>query len=222
MAEPFQLPKRAKNLVGQRFGLLVAIKPIGINKWGKVNWQCLCDCGQTSVVASNALTQIRSCGCVHKLVGDRVRTHGMSYSALYAIWGSIKARCTNPTHRSYDGYGGRGIALCDEWNNSFDKFRAHVSSLPHFEEEGYSLDRINNNGNYEPGNVRWSTSTGQQRNTRHNRMITHNGKTQCLAAWAEESGINRHTIRSRIERGWSIDKALATPLSIGEPPDPIE
>lgn len=138
--------------------------------------------------------------------------HGLSGTPIHAIWKSIVQRCTNPSCAAYIGYGGRGIQLYEEWKVSFNTFYAHVSSLPNYGEKGYSLDRINNDGNYEPENVKWSTRTEQNRNSRHNLLLTLNGKTQCVSVWAEEVGIKASTIQARIVTyGWSDEKALTTP-----------
>lgn len=221
MTEYIALPYRAKNITGQRFGRLVALGPVGVNKWGKVNWECQCDCGDVTISASNSLWQRRSCGCSRKTpLSDRRpydtskvnRTHGMSYERIYRIWGGIKNRCTKTNDPSYERYAGRGIAVCDEWRESFEAFYCHVSALPNYGQKEYTLDRIDNNGNYEPGNVRWATAIEQQRNTRDNHLLVFRGRTQCLSAWAEELGMQYDTLFSRIQRGWNTEKALTTPV----------
>lgn len=120
-------------------------------------------------------------------------------------------RCTNPAFAKYPSYGARGIKVCDEWRSSFQAFYNHVSLLPHFGEKGYSLDRIDNNGDYKPDNVRWATSKEQGLNIRSNHTITFDGKTQTLGEWAIEFQINSDTLASRLLRGWSAERALATP-----------
>lgn len=207
------LPKRAKDITGQRYGRLVALGPIGY-RGKKLSWLCQCDCGQLTDVAGDSLHSgnTKSCGCWAKEYACTAnRIHGMSNDLLYKIWISAIDRCGNPDQRAYANYGGRGIAVCDEWRHDFQAFRDHVSALPHFSEKGYSLDRVDNDGNYEPGNVRWATWTEQQRNTRLNRNISHDGRTQCLAAWAEEIGISTITLRGRLSSGWTIERALSTP-----------
>ena len=96
----------------------------------------------------------------------RKATHGFKGTNIYNTWCNMKQRCNNKNYFQYEYYGGRGITVCDEWQNSFEAFYEHVSQLPHYGEEGYSLDRINNDGNYEPGNVRWATRKEQMNNRR--------------------------------------------------------
>lgn len=140
------------------------------------------------------------------------KSHGMRSHPLYGRWTAILARCTNPKVKSYYVYGGRGISICEEWRHDFQAFYDHVSQLSHYGEKGYTLDRIDNNRNYEPGNMRFVTRTGQNRNKRNNLLITYNGKTQCLSAWAGELNINRVTLSDRIRKGWSIEQALTMPV----------
>lgn len=118
-------------------------------------------------------------------------------------------RCTNPRASDFPSYGGRGIAVCDRWRHDFSAFLADLGERP----AGMSLDRIDVNGNYETGNVRWATTEGQARNTRKSVVITHAGRTQNLIEWARETGINRGTIRLRLRAGWSVEKALTTPAA---------
>jgi hypothetical protein len=118
------------------------------------------------------------------------------------------ARCHNSESSNFKNYGSRGISVCSEWRDSFDAFHSYVAGLPNYGEIGYSLDRIDNNGNYQPGNVRWATRKEQNRNTRNNRLLTHNGKTQCATAWAEEVGLKKNLVEVRLSRGWDIEIAL--------------
>lgn len=210
------LPKNAKDITGQRFGRLTAIGPVGKNKKGVV-WLCRCDCGNTVTPLTNHLASgnTKSCGCLQKEIAVRRNTtHGMTKHPIHQIWISIIQRCANPKDRSYANYGGRGIAICDEWRHNFKTFHDYVSQLSHCGEEGYTLDRINNSLGYSPGNLRFATRVEQNRNQRKNVMITHNGKTQCLAAWATELDVSRATLNARLRRGWSIERALTTPISV--------
>lgn len=167
---------KAIDLTGQKFGRLTVLNKAQSKKFpcgqAMSQYLCECDCGQQIVVLVSNLKSghTKSCGCLQKqLVAERSVTHGMSTTSLYGVWNTMRQRCTNPNNRKYANYGGRGITVCDDWLNSFDSFYAHVSKLPHFDEEGYSLDRINNNGHYEPNNVRWATDKEQQNNKRNNR-----------------------------------------------------
>lgn len=173
--------KAIVNMTGQRYGMLTVIKMHG-SKNGHATWLCKCDCGNEKIIIGNSLRtgRTRSCGCIAVAVAkayphraERIEAvkkahtrHGMTASKLHYVWVAMKQRCTNPKQAQYKNYGGRGISVCAEWLNSFEAFYDHVSQLPHFGEKGRSLDRINNNGNYEPGNVRWATAAEQTRNRR--------------------------------------------------------
>lgn len=207
------LSKKAKDITNRRFGRLVALGPVGKNKKGVV-WLCQCDCGNMVTPLTNHLTSgnTKSCGCLQKEIATRrSTTHGMTKHPIHQVWTSIIQRCTNPNDKSFANYGGRGISICDEWRSDFQIFHDYVSRLPHFMEKGYSLDRVDNSLGYSPGNLRFATRVEQNRNTRHNRMLTFNGKTQCVGAWAEELGVNFVTLHGRLHRGWSIERTLATP-----------
>jgi hypothetical protein len=121
----------------------------------------------------------------------------------------MSQRCTNPRHKSWSYYGGRRISVCDQWRNDYTAFLAHVGRRP---SPKHSLDRIDNDGNYEPGNVRWATKKEQQRNRRFNRYITLNGETLLLLDWAERIGIPHDALRDRLNRNWPIERALTEPV----------
>lgn len=208
------LGPRAKDLTGERFHRLIVLGPIGKTNDGHILWLCQCDCGNTSRVGSNGLRPngVKSCGCQSiEAVKLAKTTHGLKGHPLYYAWSSIVQRCTNPSSKKYPDWGGRGITVCDEWRHDFQAFYDHVSELPHCGEEGYSLDRVDNNLGYSPGNVRWATWTEQHRNRRDNHLITFDGKTQCLQAWADETGISQTTLSYRFNEGWSAERALTTP-----------
>jgi len=135
------------------------------------------------------------------------KKHGKSRSAEYKCWDGIVQRCTNNKYHSYSNYGGRGIRLCNRWSK-FENFYADMGSKP---SENHSIERIDNEQGYEPSNCRWATSTEQARNRRSNHTLTHDGRTQCVQAWAEECGINKVTLLCRIRAGWSVSKAVSTP-----------
>jgi len=123
----------------------------------------------------------------------------------YYIWVSMKQRCNNPTDRKYKNYGGRGIKVCPEWQSNFARFLKDVGYRP---TDQHSLERIDNDGNYEPGNVKWATKYEQVRNSRHNVFITVNGRTQCAMDLSTETGINRRTILYRYRSGWTGERIL--------------
>ncbi len=131
----------------------------------------------------------------------------------YKTWFCMKSRCLDPDSTDYEDYGGRGITIYSLWINSFEEFYKYMGSKPG---KQYSIDRINVNGNYEPGNVRWATPKQQADNKRCNINITYNGKTQNISNWAKEIGVKRLTLRNRLEKwGWSIEKALTKPTFKG-------
>ena len=132
--------------------------------------------------------------------------HGQSKTRLYATWQNMKNRCYYEGFIEFDRYGGRGIEVCQEWRDNFVPFYEWAMASGYA--EGLTLDRIDNDGNYCPENCRWLTKKAQQNNRSNNRYLTYNGKTQSVAQWAEELGVCAKTIRTRISRGWSIEKAL--------------
>lgn len=132
-------------------------------------------------------------------------THQMSQTKIYKEWAHMKQRCFYEKDRMYYRYGARGITVCNEWKNSFEAFYKYVSKLPHYGEKCYSLDRINNDGNYEPGNVQWATAKAQIKN--RSNAIIFNGKS--LQEWSEELGIKYSTLYMRIYGyKWPLEKAL--------------
>lgn len=211
------LPKKANNITGQTFGRLTVLGPISKNTHRQIIWLCQCACGKQATTTRGNLinSHTQSCGCksIDVLI-ERSKTHGMSKSPLYKTWRHIIERCTNQNHEHYVYYGGRGIEICAEWRASFQAFYDHISQLPHCREDGFSVDRIDNNGNYQPGNVRWATMSQQRRNTRRIRNYTYNGKSQYLIEWAEEYNIKYGTLKSRLKVGWDMHDALTKPVNV--------
>lgn len=202
-----------------QFGRLTVIKrvppPFGKRTRGAY-WQCICECGAESIVMSQSLVKgsTRSCGCygreVASEIGRRARTtHGLSKTTEYCIWSNLRDRCHNPNGDAYKDYGGRGIKVCSRWDD-FSAFIADVGKRP---SKRHTLDRINNDGNYEPGNVRWATRSEQNNNKRSNRLVTYRGVTMTLNQALTVSGrkVDRMTATSRIRSGWTIDSALEMP-----------
>jgi hypothetical protein len=207
---------RFKDLEGKRFDRLLVESYAG--KRGRVGrWNTLCDCGNRQVVQTGNLVtkNTRSCGCLcRELTSKSKRKHGESKGCLsnrtaeYSTWISMRQRCSDANSPSYERYGGRGISVCERWL-SYDSFLEDMGRKPSPE---YSIERIDNSGNYEPSNCKWATVKEQVRNRRSNRMLTFNGITKCLIEWSEETGINRGALEARLKRGWSIEKSLTTPV----------
>lgn len=125
----------------------------------------------------------------------------------YSTWRGMKARCERPSHHKYHRYGGRGIVVCRRWKRSFNNFLADMGCKP---SPQHSIDRIDNDGNYEPSNCRWATQLEQQNNTQRTVLLTYQGKTQSAALWAREKNVSRKTLNTRLKRGWSIEQSLET------------
>ena len=136
--------------------------------------------------------------------------HGLKNTRLYRIWLQIKNRCFNSNTNRYRDYGARGITVCDEWRNDFKAFYDWAMNNGYSDE--LTIDRIDNDGNYEPSNCRWVSVKVQNRNTRSNRLITYKGETHCVADWADITGLSRACICDRIKYGWSVERTLETPL----------
>lgn len=203
-----------KDIKGKRFGRLVAIEPVGRDKQGYVLWRCKCDCGNEKFASLKNLGHgTISCGCYRTEQSiERCTKHGMSRSRLYHVYRGIMSRCNVPTTHAYENYGGRGIKVCDEWQD-FEKFAewALANGYQEAERGKCTLDRIDVNGNYEPSNCRWVTMRTQERNRRNNHLITYNGETHCMSEWAEIAGLKYVTFVHRIKAGWSMEKTMTTP-----------
>lgn len=193
-----------EDLSGQSFNLLTAICRLELHPLCK-RWLCRCACGNFRVYKPHHLKLQQSCGCVKKSqIGNAARTHGWSSRSQYRAWLTMRSRCTNPKNADYKRYGGRGIKVCDRWQ-VFENFLADMGECP----VGLTLDRIETNGNYEPGNCRWATNHDQHRNKSSNVNLTFNGKTQCCADWANELGLSRNAISKRYRKGLPVEQILA-------------
>lgn len=173
-------------------------------------WKCKCECGKEVVIRQPDLRSGRtqSCGCLHsEQLSLRNTTHNLSKTKLCSIWRSMKGRCLNPKDQAYKNYGGRGVTICEEWSNNFVAFYNWAINNGYSEE--LSIDRIDNNGNYEPSNCRWATRKVQANNKRDNHYLIYNGKSQTISQWANELNIKPHTILRRLNLGWSVERALS-------------
>ena len=204
-----------RDLTGQTFDRLTAIKDVGRSKEGKSIWQCRCSCGKEIEIIGSYIIRGRtqSCGCLIRDINkQRATTHGYTrgdkITRTYRSHQDMINRCTNVKNKSYKDYGGRGIKVCFAWLESFENFLSDMGERP----EGMTLDRINVNGNYEPSNCRWATRKQQNRNRTNNHILTFNGQTLCISEWAEKLGFSHSTINQRLKRGWSVERALTTPV----------
>jgi hypothetical protein len=201
--------------IGKKYNRWTVLKYEGTNHLKKSQFLCRCDCGKEKVVTLGNLKtgQSKSCGCLNdenRKGNTWSKKHGMSFSREYRSWESMLARCECITNKEYPDWGGRGIKVCERWHD-FNNFYADMGARP----KGTTLDRIDNNGDYEASNCRWATAKTQSNNRRSNTLITYKGRTQTLQQWADETGICSGTISQRIrKRGWSIEKALTTPSLI--------
>lgn len=173
---------------------------------GKSKWLCKCNCGKEKTVAIATLKNgtSKNCGC------KKVK-HGFEGSKIYRVWSHMKERCYRQKHKSYKHYGGRGIKVCSEWleaSNFIDW------AFKNGYQEGLTIERIDNNGNYEPSNCTWITNKEQQRNKRNNRFFTIGGETKTVSEWAEICGLDRHTLLYRINKG-EIGKEVLRPTKKG-------
>lgn len=194
----------AKLYPGAQFGKLTVLERLP-NRKGNPMLKCKCECGNESVVQGSNLTtgHTRSCGCIQI-------KHSQSYTREYKTWIAIKRRCCDPNNCGYPRYGAVGIKICDKWINDFPAFYADMGPKP---TPKHSIDRKDNDGNYEPGNCRWATTAEQARNKRNNHFFEFNGKRQTLPDWSREVGISHSTLINRIYKyGWTPEMAFTTPI----------
>lgn len=199
------------DLSGHRFGRLVAMDYLG-----KRRWRCKCDCGKAALVQSNNLRSGKqvSCGCLRtELLRSRVLKHGHTSkretTPEYRAWQSMLKRCYSPNNTHYARYGGRGIEVAPEWRDDFPNFLRHVGPRPSAQ---HSLDRIDNDGDYKPGNVRWASKSLQAKNQSRNRMYEFRGHSYCLADLREISGLKLVTLQTRLRLGWDVERAVTQPV----------
>jgi hypothetical protein len=183
---------------GERHGNLVAIRPLESNSENRVLWVFKCDCGEIATLRRSRAKERGHCGCLKLERYSRANTrHGKSFTPEYKSWTAMKQRCLNPNGRKFLLHGGRGITVCERWRKSFVSFLDDMGTRP----PGTTLERKNNNGNYEPGNCRWATPTEQNRNKRTTRKIIIGGLNLPLTEWAERNNLHPDIIRKRILSG---------------------
>jgi hypothetical protein len=202
---------RRADLTNQRFGILQVIKFHHSDDKGVTFWECSCDCGNNKVIRSGDLKRgsIKSCGCYGiQTRADSIRKHGMTGTPIYAVWRGTKQRCDDKNHEGYANYGGRGIKYCDNWK----AFEGFYNDMGEAYQTGLTIDRKNNDGNYEPENCRWITQKMQCNNKRDNRNIEFDGIVDTLTNHCEKHGIPFHTAKSRLNSGWSVERTFKTPV----------
>jgi hypothetical protein len=217
---------RFLDLTGHHYGRLTVLSPAesppGVKSRDQY-WRCVCDCGTEHTASAKGLrhsgkaTGTQSCGCLHRersAASAAVSSfrHGHARVGMatpeYRSWCALVKRCTSPQDPNYPSYGGRGITVCERWQNSFENFLADMGRKP---SQQHSIDRIDNDGNYEPGNCRWATRSEQSRNRRDRILVTFNGRTMFLCDWSAKTGISVGTLHYRLyNRGWSVERALTT------------
>lgn len=199
---------RKVDMLGRKFGLLTVVEEAEERKDGKVCWICKCDCGNECTVIGKNLRNgnTQSCGCMKKSIGDKTRTHGMRNTRLYKIWHDMKRRCYDKRRKAYERYGGKGIQVCDEWKNDFMAF--YNWAMDNGYQENLTIDRIDNDGNYEPSNCRWATQKEQQNNRTNNRYVTYEGETMTVAQMEQKHGIPTDYLRSALSRGETAEQFI--------------
>ncbi len=191
----------AYDLTGQRFGRLLVIERSGSTSNGGRKWRCVCECGAPRVIAGDSLIRgaTASCGCAQReLLGARSLKHGSCRSPEYGAWKHIKERCFVETCASFKDYGARGITMCPAWRDNFEAFLADVGKRPTAQ---HSIDRIDNEGNYEPGNCRWALPVEQLNNQRRNVRVRLFGEMLSVSDACRRTNISRVAVYSRIHRG---------------------
>lgn len=206
--------------VGDVFGQLTVTEELGKIKPNVSNhlyYKCRCSCGNETITRGTMLKNGKSrkckkCSSRENLGSDLEYKHGMTNTRMFHIWQGIIARCNNTNHKYYKDYGGRGIRVCDEWEDGFIAF--YNWSMANGYTEELTIDRINNDGNYTPDNCRWTDKVTQANNTRGNRQIEYKGETHTIAEWGRITGIKAYNIDNRLNKyGWSVEQALSTPIN---------
>lgn len=203
--------RKAKDITGQKFGRLTTLYKLNnYHKKDGTYWLCVCDCGKLFEVKGGNLRSdnTKSCGCWLKENAQlQFTTHGKRNTRLYRTWNHMKSRCYNKNVKHYNDYGGRGIAVCDEWKDDFMSF--YNWAMANGYDDTLTIDCIDVNGNYEPNNCRWADKKQQSRNRRNVKQITIDDKTHCLSEWCEILGLNSSTVRTRIySYDWDVKRAL--------------
>ncbi len=215
------MPQKRKHFanIGDIYGAWTVVEHAP-SKGGHKYVTCRCECGtKKSVHLSNlARGKTKSCGCLaRKLTSKRLTTHGLAWikkgkmRPLYGVWLAMKGRCCNPKNKSYSRYGGRGIRICKEWEESYSLF--HKWAMKNGYKKGLTIERIDNGGNYEPANCTWSDRITQANNRRTNHILIYKAKEYTLAQLCRKFGLKYSNILYRLSQGWSLEDAVRKPLN---------
>jgi hypothetical protein len=197
--------QRRKNWIGTRNGKLEVLAVDETSGGRNLRWIAICECGNFVGLTLDNLKRKKCCGCdKFTRASNAHSTHRGTNTKEFNVWYGMKRRCRDKSIPSYVKYGGRGIKVCERWDPSFANFLEDMGRCP----DGMTLDRINNDGNYEPGNVRWATAIQQAQNKRSNRVLEFNGKSMCATAWGRLLGIKPKTIMERLRKGMGVEKSL--------------
>jgi len=209
--------RKVIDITGQKFGRLTAIERTGSNKSNHAVWLFECECGNFKNIVGKSVTKgkTQSCGCYNiEKIKQRTTTHGMTKNhPLYGVWRSMIDRCYLEKATGFENWGGRGITVCEEWRNDFRVF--YDWAMANGWQKDLSIDRIDNNGNYTPENCRFATRKTQNNNQRQRIdviAIEYNGHKRTLKDWCRIFELKYTTIRQRLNLGWSVEKALETPV----------
>lgn len=194
---------------GKKYNRLTAVEYVGSSPNNGALWRFECDCGNKNFITSGSAVRrgtTKSCGCLNQEKRKSRKKHGMIGTPIYNCWIHMHQRCQNPDCEEYVNYGGRGISICSEWYD-FQNFYEWAKS------SGYSsdltIDRIDNNGNYEPDNCRWTTMEVQENNKRNNHFIKYQGESMTISQCAKKAGVSRNALNYRLMKGMTADEAVA-------------
>lgn len=222
---PYELrsAKMRESMPGRRFGRLIVLRSDGRLANGMMRWFCHCDCGKEFSTREHSLLcgRTRSCGCEAHGHARHGATCGGKHTPEWIAWIGMQKRCYERNSPAWDYYGGRGIRVCDRWlgTDGFVHFLADMGPRP---SPKHTIDRIDNDGDYEPGNCRWATKKEQAQNMRSNRYLNIHGKMVILADCGRELGFQKYIVPNRLHRGWTEEEAINTPLRVPPPYVPID
>lgn len=201
-------------MIGKRFGKLIVLEKTTKRDHRHIVYKCLCDCGRITYASGNKLKRgnTKSCGCLKNI--NHYATHGQTGTRLYSIWLGIKKRCYCKSNKDYQYYGARGISACDEWLNDFQAF--YKWAMENGYRDDLTIDRIDNDGNYEPSNCRWVDMKTQNNNQRKNVYLTYDNKTMTISEWSEYLNVPYSTINWRKHQGYDDTECLFGKVNNGD------